>query len=135
MTNWLRRGYGQVTSGDGRPQGSKNDGVPLMNPLNIAPKLNTHPHLEESLQRDIDRIRTKVAEMAGLTEQALKASVQALTERSRPFAYSVILRDQFIDELETELNQLCLEFLARHQPVAGHLRFVFAAIQSAIRAP
>ena len=67
--------------------------------------------------------------MAGLSEMALRASVQALTQRNRQMAYSVILRDQYIDELETELDQLCLEFLARHQPVAQDLRFVFSTIQ------
>jgi phosphate transport system protein len=86
-------------------------------------------HLEESLQRDIGLIRAKVQEMANLSEQALRASLQALVQKSRPLAYKVILRDQYLDECETELNQLCLEFLVRHQPVAGHLRFVFTAIQ------
>jgi phosphate transport system protein len=90
--------------------------------------LNTHPHLEESLQRDINLIRSKVTEMAALSERALRASVQALTDRNRQLAYSIILRDRFIDELETEVDRLCLEFLVRQQPVAGHLRFVFAAI-------
>src|SRR5271169_455887 len=91
--------------------------------------LNSHPHLEETLQRDIDLIRRKVVEMAGLGERALKAALQALVERNRQLAYTVILRDQYIDELETELDRLCLEFLARQQPVAGHLRFVFTVIQ------
>ena len=91
--------------------------------------MNTPSHLEESLQRDIDAIRAKVAEMAGLSGRALEASLQALVQRSRQLAYGVILRDQHIDERETELNRLCLEFLVRHQPVAGHLRFVFTAIQ------
>ena len=77
----------------------------------------------------MDLIRSKVAEMAGLSERALKASLRALVERNRQLAYSVILRDQYIDERETELNQLCLEFLVRQQPVAGQLRFVFTAIQ------
>jgi phosphate transport system protein len=67
--------------------------------------------------------------MAGLSERALTASLRALVERNRQLAYSVILRDQYIDERETELNQLCLEFLVRHQPVAGQLRFVFTVIQ------
>jgi len=67
--------------------------------------------------------------MAGLVESALELSLRALVARDRQLAYSVILRDQYIDELETELNRLTLEFLARHQPVAGHLRFAFAAIQ------
>jgi len=85
--------------------------------------------LEESLQRDIEILQGKVAEMATLAERALKASLRALLERNRQLAYSVILRDRYLDELETELNQLCLEFVVRHQPVAGHLRFVFTAIQ------
>jgi phosphate transport system protein len=42
-------------------------------------------------------------------------------------AYSVILRDQDVDALETELDRLCIEFLARHQPAAAHLRFVYSA--------
>jgi phosphate transport system protein len=77
----------------------------------------------------MDLLRRKVADMAALSEQALAASLQALTERNRLKAASVILRDQYIDELETELNRLCLEFLVRHQPVAGHLRFAFTIIQ------
>jgi phosphate transport system protein len=74
-------------------------------------------------------IRAKVAEMARLSERALEMSLQALVKRNRQLAYSVILRDQHIDERETELNRLCLDFLVRHQPAAGHLRFVFTAIQ------
>jgi phosphate transport system protein len=41
--------------------------------------------------------------------------------------YSVILCDQDVDSLETELDRLCLEFIVRHQPAAGHLRFVYSA--------
>jgi phosphate transport system protein len=91
--------------------------------------LDTHKHLEESLQRGIDLIRRKVIEMADLSERALKSSLQALIEQNRQLAYSVILRDQYIDELETELDRLCLEFMVRQQPVASHLRFVFAVIK------
>ncbi len=87
------------------------------------------PLLDESLQRSIDLIRRKVIEMSGLAEQALKAALQALTEDNRTLAYSVVLRDQYIDEAEKELDRLCLEFLVRQQPVAGHLRFAFAVIK------
>ena len=47
----------------------------------------------------------------------------------RQAAYLVILRDQQIDELEQQLDRLCLEFLVRQQPAAGHLRFAYAAIK------
>lgn len=91
--------------------------------------MNTHSHLEESLQRDTDQLRTKISEMAGLVERTLKLSLQALVERSRRLAYSVILRDQYVDEFETVVDRLCLEFLVRHQPVGTHLRLVYATIQ------
>lgn len=91
--------------------------------------MNTRPHLEESLQRGIDLIRAKIAEMAALDARAVEAGVKALVERDRQLAYSVILRDHYIDDLETQLDRLCLEFLVRQQPVAGHLRFAFATIK------
>jgi phosphate transport system protein len=86
-------------------------------------------HLEESLQRDMDRIRTKVMEMAGLAESALEASLRALMERKRQVAYAIILRDQRIDALEQEIDRLCLEFLVRQQPVAKQLRFAYVTIK------
>ncbi|HEX9654976.1 MAG TPA: phosphate signaling complex protein PhoU [bacterium] len=85
--------------------------------------------LEESLQRDIDQIKDKVMEMAGLAETALRTSLQAINEKNQQLAYSVILRDRYIDELEKELDLLCQKFLVRHQPAAGHLRFVYATIK------
>lgn len=86
-------------------------------------------HLEESLQRDIDRIRGKVLEMSGLCERALQDCLGALKQRNRQLAYSVILRDRRIDKLEKELDRLCLEFLVRQQPVAGPLRFAYGTIR------
>ena len=86
-------------------------------------------HLEVSLQRDIDQIVHKVKDMAALAEEALNRSMRSLSELNRQLAYSVILRDQRIDELEKELDRLCLEFIVRQQPVAKALRFVYAVIK------
>ena len=86
-------------------------------------------YYEETLQRDSDRIRGKVAEMAGLAEGALAACLRALIERNRQLAYSVILRDQRIDTFEQEIDRLCLEFIVRQQPVAKHLRFAYVTIK------
>ncbi len=86
-------------------------------------------HFEQSLQRDIDRIRTKVGEMAAFGEHALRDCMKALEEKNRVLAFSVILRDQRINELEKEVDRLCLEFLVRQQPVAGPLRMAYATIR------
>lgn len=86
-------------------------------------------HFEQSLQRDIDRIRAKVSEMAALGQHALRDCMKALEGKNRVLAYSVILRDQRIDELEKEVDRLCLEFIVRQQPVAGPLRMAYATIR------
>ncbi|MDO8541817.1 MAG: phosphate signaling complex protein PhoU [Opitutaceae bacterium] len=86
-------------------------------------------HLEVSLQRDIERIRNQVTEMGALAEEALQDCVKAMTTSDRQLAYAVILRDQYIDEKEKEIDRLCLEFLVRQQPVGGPLRFAYSTIR------
>src|SRR3954462_8502727 len=86
-------------------------------------------HYEESLQRDRKIIQGKIGDMSNLAQRALRDSLRALTERNRVLAYGVALRDQYIDELEKEVDRLCLEFLVRQQPAAGHLRFAYATIK------
>jgi phosphate transport system protein len=86
-------------------------------------------HLELSVQRDIDRIKTKIADMSRLAEQALKDCIKILSDDNRQLAYAVILRDQNINAKEKEVDRLCLEFLVRQQPVALPLRFAYSTIK------
>jgi len=84
-------------------------------------------HLEAGLQHDIDLIRSKLLEMLALDEEALTRASHAFLKRDRQLAYSVILRDQDVDALDTQLDRLCPEFIIRHQPAGANLRFVYAA--------
>ncbi len=86
-------------------------------------------HLEAALQRDLAQICSRVTEMGELTERAIRSAVRALAQRDRQLAFAVILRDQYIDAAEKELDRLCLEFLVRHQPAASLLRFAYATIK------
>lgn len=81
-------------------------------------------HLEEKLQQDVDRIRDKVREMADLALWGLEDSAKALTTGDHKIAYAAILRDSRIDDLESLIDGMCVEFIVRHIPVAAHLRFV-----------
>ena len=85
--------------------------------------------LETSLQRDIDRIRANVTEMGQLAVGALQDCLKAVSEHDRELAYVVILRDQYVDDKEKEIDRLCLEFLVRQQPVARPLRFAYTTIR------
>jgi phosphate transport system protein len=86
-------------------------------------------HLEESLERDIDRIREEIRAMSTIAETSLRDCARAFVENDRQLAYAVILRDQYIDEKEKAIDQLCLEFLVRQQPAGTHLRLAYSAIK------
>ena len=85
--------------------------------------------LEQSLERDIERIRQQVLEMAALAEKSLRDCVRALVDGNRQLANAVILRDQYIDEKEKGIDRLCLEFLVTQQPVGAHLRLAYSTIK------
>ena len=84
---------------------------------------------EESVNRDLQRIRDHITEMARWTETSLRDTIKCCLEQDHTLAYGIILRDQYIDEKEKEIDRLCLEFIVRQQPVAHALRFAFAAIK------
>jgi phosphate transport system protein len=86
-------------------------------------------HFEQSVERDLGRLRSELLEMAGLAARALGTSVRALVEGNRQLAYAVILRDRYIDEKEKEIDRLCLEFLIRQQPAGGLLRLAYGTIK------
>jgi phosphate transport system protein len=86
-------------------------------------------HLEASLQQDLERIRLQVVDMGGLAERAIQASIRAVLEQDRQLAFAVILRDQFIDQAEKQLDKLCLQFLVRYQPAASLLRFAYSTVK------
>jgi len=86
-------------------------------------------HAEESLRHDIDAICRSVASIGRRAERSLHDCMTALAEQDRSLAYAVILRDLFIDQNEQEIDQLCLQFIIRQQPVAADLRFAYCTFK------
>jgi phosphate transport system protein len=85
--------------------------------------------LDELLERDLERIRTRLETMAQRALRQLQDAVKAFAEQDRKLAYAVVMRDHEIDVLEQHIDRLCQEFLVRHMPVAGHLRFILAVVK------
>jgi len=61
--------------------------------------------------------------MSDLALRGLEDAVEALTTRDKKIAYKAILRDSRVDDLERLIDNMCVEFMVRHIPVAKHLRF------------
>lgn len=86
-------------------------------------------HYEERLEADIERIRTKSAELGQLIEDNVKRAVHALGRLDRAGAGEAILADQRINRLVRANDHLCHVFVARHLPSAGILRFISAVLR------
>jgi phosphate transport system protein len=86
-------------------------------------------HYEERLERDLTRIRKRVAEMADQVETAVKNSMHALETGNNRLASATVLADHPINRTMREIDRLSHSFIALHLPSAGHLRLLSSVIR------
>lgn len=80
--------------------------------------------MERIFDEELKQLHKKLKNMAGLVEESILKSVDSLKNRDKKIAEKVIDDDRIIDELEIEIDESCLELIARRQPVAYDLRFI-----------
>lgn len=80
--------------------------------------------MTKQIEDDLAEINKRIAHIGGLVEQALDKSLDALLERNARLAREVMNSDKVVDDLENEVEELCLNVLALRQPVARDLRVV-----------
>lgn len=81
------------------------------------------------LQREIERLKRQVLSLCAIVEEQVQMAIRALLEQDEELARGVQHRDDQIDQREVEIEEECLKTLALHQPVAGDLRFIVAALK------
>jgi len=85
--------------------------------------------VSKSLDDDLQLIGQSILRMGGLVEEATRRATAALTRHEGELAQRVIEADDAIDRIELEVDEECLRALALHQPVAGDLRYITAAMK------
>jgi phosphate transport system protein len=86
-------------------------------------------HFSKLFDAELNEIREKLLEMGGKVEVMIANAMQALVERDTALADKTIAFDHQINHLEMEIDEKCLEVLARRQPAARDLRFVTLALK------
>lgn len=85
--------------------------------------------LQRNFQEQLDVLAEKILVMGGLVEEAIGNCVSALVERNSVLAKRIMLDDERVDKLDLEIDQLGMEILGLHQPVARDLRFVITGMK------
>jgi phosphate transport system protein len=80
--------------------------------------------MERHFDEELKDLHKDILKMAIMAQQAIHKSIEALTNRNKLQAQEVIDTDVEIDELELAIDEKCIDLIARHQPMAGDLRFI-----------
>jgi phosphate transport system protein len=80
---------------------------------------------------ELDALQDKLLEMAGIVEELVRVSLQALERRDPKPSEWVKAQDDRVDELEIEVDERAMELLALQQPMARDLRQVVATLKVA----
>jgi len=72
-------------------------------------------------------LKTLIAEMSSIAAGMVEGSVQALVGRNDELAREVIARDKRVDELDVEIDTVCMKVFALYEPKAIDLRYILTA--------
>ena len=81
-------------------------------------------HTDREYEHELLQLREMLLVMGSHVEDIIGDSIEALLERDSKLAERTIAADKVVDRMEVELDGLCLQILARRQPVASDLRFI-----------
>lgn len=90
-----------------------------------------HSHIVSGFDNDLAQLERKVLEMGGLAEAQLKAAMEVLMRGDAEAADRIIRRDAELDDCERKIEASALSIIARRQPMANDLRYVFGNVKIA----
>ena len=80
--------------------------------------------MERHVDQELKELNKDILKMGALAEEAIYKSIEALKNRDKDMAKSVIDNDANIDKLELAVDEQCIDLIARFQPMAKDLRFI-----------
>jgi phosphate transport system protein len=86
-------------------------------------------HTNREYEQELRRLREQLLLMGAKVEEIINGSIRALIDRDSALAEQMIAVDRKINQLEIAIDELCMQVLARRQPVASDLRFLTTALK------
>lgn len=85
--------------------------------------------MRNRFDRQLDMLNQMLIHMGELCKTAIAEATAALKTRDKEKAKAVIAADSEIDQMEKDIESLCLKLLLQQQPVARDLRQISAALK------
>ncbi|MER3482806.1 MAG: phosphate transport system regulatory protein PhoU [Meiothermus sp.] len=85
--------------------------------------------MRETLDRELNHLTEETIRMISVVREMVDNSAKALAEQDPKLAQQIIAQDADVDALELKIEGEAVTIMARQQPVATDLRFIFTVIK------
>ncbi len=85
--------------------------------------------MQRHFDEELNEIRKKLVQMAGLAEMLVSRSIQILVDRNKDLAEEVWPAEGEVNKKQLDIDEDCLRLLALHQPMATDLRFLVSTLR------
>ncbi len=85
--------------------------------------------VRHSFDKELEQLHDLMVKMAGLVEESIENSIMALKRQDLELARKVYESDDEVDELEGRIEKICINLIARQQPLAKDLRTISTALK------
>ena len=86
-------------------------------------------HIQTSFDKDINSIRERIVLMAEMVSNELEETINAFAERDETQAVESAAADDLINASERIIDELVVQAVVRHQPVASDCRELISALR------
>jgi phosphate transport system protein len=90
----------------------------------------SNPHISEQFDAELAAVRNLLMEMGGLVEQQLHDASKALIDQDDGLAARVRQQDARVNQLEIDIDERCINIIARRQPAARDLRTLISILKA-----
>jgi phosphate transport system protein len=87
-------------------------------------------HISGKFNEELEAVRNQVLTMGGMVEQQLRDSLYAIEKSDHDLAEQILRRDTKINALEVQIDEACVQIIAKRQPAASDLRLIIAIFKT-----
>lgn len=82
-----------------------------------------------SFDQGLEDLHLELIKMGSLVEESIENTIHALKKQDVELARKVFRNDDVIDDMEQKIERMCLNLIARQQPLAKDLRTISTALK------
>jgi len=83
----------------------------------------------QQFEHELAELHSKIIRMGVAVENSIADTLTALVDQDKELAARIVENDDVIDAMELEIERLCIDIIAKQQPVARDLRDVTSALK------